>query len=209
MYLPNHFAEARPEVLHALIQQQPLGTLVIVANGEASADELPFVLNAKAGPLGVLQGHLARANALSNLGPGEHKVLVIFRGPQAYISPNWYPSKAAHGKAVPTWNYVTVQATGRMRVMDGDAAWLRNQLGALTDSQETGRTHPWRVDDAPGDYLVQMMRAIVGIEITIDTLVGKWKVSQNRDAADRAGVVTGLTHEHSDLAHAMARLIPD
>ncbi len=209
MYLPTHFSETRPEVLHDLMCAHPLGTLVTVTQGEASADELPFVLDPASGTLGTLRGHVARANPVAQLGSGEHEVLAIFRGPHAYISPSWYPSKAAHGKAVPTWNYVIVQAKGRLRVVDNDAEWLRSQLEAMTNSQESGRPHPWSVGDAPDDYLAQMMRAIVGIEITIDALVGKWKVSQNRDAADRAGVVNALACEPSDVAHAMSQLIPD
>ena len=207
MYLPTHFVEIRTEVLHATVRQHPLATLVAVVGGVATADELPFVLDASAGPNGTLRGHVARANPLAQLPNMQHQMLVIFRGPQAYVSPSWYPSKAAHGKVVPTWNYVVVQATGILRLVDNDVVWLRQQIEALTASQEGQRAHPWFVADAPADYLAQMMQAIVGIEITIDTLVGKCKVSQNRSAADRAGVIQGLADAPGDQASEMAQLV--
>jgi len=207
MYLPSHFSETRTEVLHNTLCQNPLGTLVAVVSGVATADEIPFVLAPERGTLGTLCGHVARANPLAHLPSGQHQALVIFRGPQAYVSPGWYPGKVEHGKVVPTWNYVTVQARGQLRIIDQDPVWLREQLEALTHSQEGQRAAPWRVADAPPDYLAQMMRAIVGIEITLDTLLGKWKVSQNRSAADRAGLIQGLSDEPGEQATKMAQLL--
>ena len=207
MYLPSHFSETRTEVLHNTLCQNPLGTLVAVVSGAATADEIPFVLAPERGTLGTLCGHVARANPLAHLPSGQHQALVIFRGPQAYVSPGWYPGKVEHGKVVPTWNYVTVQARGQLRIIDQDPVWLREQLEALTHFQEGQRAAPWRVADAPPDYLAQMMRAIVGIEITLDTLLGKWKVSQNRSAADRAGLIQGLSDEPGEQATKMAQLL--
>jgi transcriptional regulator len=207
MYSPNHFAETRTELLHHTLIENPLGTLVAVVNGAATADEIPFVLAPARGALGTLCGHVARANPLANLPSGQHQALVIFRGPQAYVSPSWYPGKAEHGKVVPTWNYVIVQARGQLRIIDNDPIWLRQQLEALTNAQEAPRAAPWQVSEAPADYLAQMMRAIVGIEITLDTLVGKWKVSQNRSEADRAGVIGGLTDAPGEQAAKMAQLV--
>jgi len=207
MYLPGHFSETRTEVLHNTLCQNPLGTLVAVVSGAATADEIPFVLAPERGTLGTLCGHVARANPLAHLPSGQHQALVIFRGPQAYVSPGWYPGKVEHGKVVPTWNYVTVQARGQLRIIDQDPVWLREQLEALTHFQEGQRAAPWRVADAPPDYLAQMMRAIVGIEITLDTLLGKWKVSQNRSAADRAGLIQGLSDEPGEQATKMAQLL--
>ena len=196
MYRPQHFNVNEPATLHAALRAHPLGTLVTLQDGELVADEVPFVLDATPSaqhPLGVLKAHVARANPLWQRHDAAHKVLVVFKGPQAYVSPSWYATKAQHGKVVPTWNYIVVQASGHLTHKDGDAAWLRAQLDALTDSQEHHRQPPWQVSDAPADYLAQAMRAIVGIEIPIATLVGKWKVSQNQPAANREGVVRGLT----------------
>lgn len=207
MYLPQHFAETRPAVLHDLIRNHPLGTLVSEAEGAPVADELPFLFDPAGGPNGVLQAHLARANPLWRSHPAERPVLVVFRGPQAYVSPAWYPSKAEHGRVVPTWNYVLVQATGRLRVID-DEAWLRGQIATLTRRHEAGRATAWQVGDAPEDFIAQQLKGIVGIEISIETLSGKWKTSQNRSPADRAGVASGLAAEGQEAAQAMARLIP-
>lgn len=203
MYLPEHFAETRAAVLHQLIARHPLATLVTEADGAPVANEIPFVLDAAAG---VLRAHVARANPLWQAHPAERKALVIFRGPQAYVSPTWYPSKAEHGRVVPTWNYIVAQAAGHLRVID-DAAWLRQQIDTLTRGQESGRAAPWQVADAPEDFIDRQLRAIVGIEIPIDTLTGKWKTSQNRDPADRAGVAAGLADERSDTACQMAQMI--
>ncbi|MES1161542.1 MAG: FMN-binding negative transcriptional regulator [Rhizobacter sp.] len=192
MYLPKHFEETRPEALHELIRTHPLGLLVTMTDAGLRANSVPFILDADpAGGPGVLRAHVARANPLWREARGDVEALVVFQGPQAYISPGWYPSKAEHGKVVPTWNYVTVQTRGTLRAID-DAQWLRAFVTRLTATHEAAQTRPWAVTDAPADYIETMLRAIVGIEIPLTALAGKWKVSQNRPAADRAGVAAGL-----------------
>lgn len=192
MYLPSHFEETRSEALHALVRDHPLGTLITQdRRGALQADAIPFVLDASAGGPGVLSGHVARANPLWRETRDDVDALVVFHGAQGYVSPGWYPSKAVHGKAVPTWNYIVVQARGRLRAID-DREWLRAFVTRLTERHEARQAKPWHVSDAPADYLEKMLGAIVGIEIALTSLVGKWKTSQNRDAADRAGVVAGL-----------------
>jgi len=192
MYLPKHFEETRPEVLHALIRAEPLGLLVTQSDAGLQANSIPFLLDADpAGGPGILRAHVARANPLWRETRGEVESLVVFQGPQAYISPGWYPSKREHGKAVPTWNYVMVQARGTLRAVD-DAAWLHAFVTRLTTRHEAVQAQPWAVTDAPPDFIDTMVRAIVGIEITLTALTGKWKVSQNRSAADREGVAVGL-----------------
>ena len=201
MYLPAHFAESRPDVLATLVRSHPFGLLVTQnSDGGIDANSIPFVLDpGTAGTPGVLRGHVARANPLWQTARGDVDSLVVFQGPQGYVSPAWYPSKAEHGKVVPTWNYVMVQGRGRLRAID-DAAWLHAFVTRLTERHEGTRDAPWAVSDAPADYVATMLRAIVGIEITLTSLTGKWKVSQNRPAADRAGVVAGLTREDGDPA---------
>lgn len=206
MYLPKHFAETRAEVLHAVISAHPLASLVTVQDGLPCADEIPFMLAGNDAPA-TLRAHVARANPLWQRAANT-PVLVVFRGPQAYITPSWYAAKAEHGKVVPTWNYVVVQARGTLRVID-DADWLRAQTEALTRSREDHRPAPWQVSDAPADYLAQMLRAIVGIEVTIASLTGKWKVSQNRNEADRVGVAIGLRQEPIEAAADMAALVSE
>ena len=196
MYLPAHFEEKRPALLHEFVRAHPLGLLVTHAAGdELRADTIPFLLDADpAGGPGILRGHVARANALWRETRTDADSLVVFQGPQAYISPSFYPSKAEHGKVVPTWNYVMVQARGRLRAIE-DAAWLHAFVTRLTERHESQRARPWAVSDAPADYIATMLGAIVGIEIVLSALTGKWKVSENRSAADRAGVVQGLREE--------------
>jgi len=192
MYLPQHFEESRPDVLHELIRAQPLGLLMTMNDSGLQANPVPFILDPDpAGGPGILRAHVARANPLWRKTRGDVDALVVFQGPQAYVSPNWYPSKAEHGKAVPTWNYVMVQARGPLRAID-DAAWVRAFVTRLTTRHEAVQARPWAVTDAPPEYIDTMTRAIVGIEITLTALTGKWKVSQNRSAADRAGVANGL-----------------
>jgi transcriptional regulator len=192
MYLPAHFEETRTDVLHALIASHPLGTLVTLdAGGALRADAIPFLIEPGATAHGTLRGHVARTNPLWRETRGDVDVLVVFQGAQSYISPGWYAAKAEHGKVVPTWNYVLVQARGRLRAVD-DEAWVRALVTRLTDRFEAARPAPWAVADAPADYVATMLRAIVGVEIELGSLVGKWKVSQNRSAADRDGVAAGL-----------------
>jgi transcriptional regulator len=208
MYLPNHFAQTDLTVLHTLMRQHPLATLITEASGEPVADELPFILDAQLGPHGTLKAHVARANPLWKAHPVGRKVLVVFRGPQAYVSPSWYPGKAEHGRVVPTWNYTVVQASGYLRVVEGDADWLRQQLDALTLLQEAPRAKAWALADAPPDYAARMMGAVVGLEITLTQLVGKFKLSQNHPPESRQAVADGLAGEALDAARQVARLIP-
>lgn len=204
MYLPKHFEENRAEVLHELLRAHPLALLVTQAGGELRADSIPFMLDPQRGPHGTLVAHVARANSLWREA-ADTQALVVFQGPQAYISPSAYPSKAEHGKVVPTWNYIMVQARGRLRAID-DPVWLHALVSRLTDRHEANRPVPWEVSDAPLDYIEKMLGAIVGIEIPIETIAGKWKVSQNRSAADRDGVARTLAAE-GGAAEAMAQAV--
>ena len=201
MYLPTHFAESRPQVLRDFVAAHPLGLLVTQSRaGGIDANSVPFFLDpADDATPGVLRAHVARANPLWKEARDDVDALVVFQGPHGYVSPGWYPSKAEHGKVVPTWNYVMVQARGRLRAIE-DKAWLRDFVGRLTDRHEGGRPAPWAIGDAPADYIETMLGAIVGIEIALTSLVGKWKVTQNRSADDRAGVVEGLLREGGDAA---------
>lgn len=205
MYLPRHFEETRVEVLHDLIRACPLGALVTVTASGLDANHVPFEIDPAPAPFGTLRAHVARANPVwRDVAAGD--VLVIFRGPDGYVSPAWYPSKAETGKVVPTWNYAVVHAHGAMRAID-DRAWLRAFVEKLTDRHEAARDEPWRVTDAPADYVDTMIGAIVGLEMPITRLTGKWKVSQNRPAQDRAGVVAGLRHERGQPGAAMSDLV--
>lgn len=191
MYLPSQFEETRAERLHALVRAHPLGLLITHADAGLCADPLPFVLDPDpAGGPGVLRAHVARANPLWQGADGTD-VLVVFQGPDAYVSPGWYRSKAEHGKVVPTWNYVVVQARGRLQAID-DAVWLHRFVTRLTERHEAAMPRPWAVGDAPAAFVDQLLGAIVGIEIRLTALTGKWKVSQNRSTADRLGVANGL-----------------
>lgn len=197
MYVPDHFREDRPEVLHDAVRRIGFATLV---TADMEANHLPMLLS-KDGKF--LRGHVARANPVWKKGDGE--ALAIFLGPHAYVTPNWYPSKAETGKAVPTWNYVTVHARGALRWVQ-DADWLRAQVASLSDAHEAAREEPWKVADAPTGYVDAMLRAIVGFELSVAVLEGKYKLSQNRDAADRAGVREGLARDGQDaLSHLMDR----
>ncbi len=202
MYRPAHFAEDRVEVLQALMREHPFATLVSKAGDSLVADHLPLQLSADGTHL---LGHVARANPLWKMA-SEQEVLVIFQGPQAYVSPSWYPTKREHGKAVPTWNYVVVHARGRLTAID-DPNVLRSLLDDLVDRHEGALAEPWRVSDAPPDYIEKMLAAIVGIEIGITALSGKWKTSQNQPEANRAGVVAGLRASGTDNADGMAALV--
>jgi transcriptional regulator len=190
MYLPPHFEQQDRVALQALMREHPLAALVTSGPDGLTADHVPLEFDATAGEHGTLVGHVARANPLWQSAAGK-PVLAIFRGPQAYVSPSWYPSKAGTHKVVPTWNYAVVHAHGVLEAVD-DAPWLRELVGRLTDRHEAPRPAPWSVGDAPADYVQTMLRAIVGIRIPIERLVGKWKVSQNRSQADREGVAQGL-----------------
>lgn len=191
MYLPPHFAATDPEALHQLIQTHPLGALITHGEGGLDADHLPFEFDAGEGEHGVLRAHVARNNPLWQAVTDGQEVLVIFRAADGYVSPNWYPSKQEHHKQVPTWNYAVVHAHGRIRVRD-DARFVRRLLANLTRTHEAAEPAPWKMADAPRDYLEAMVAAVVGIEIEITGLVGKFKLSQNKEGADRQGAIDAL-----------------
>ena len=191
MYVPEHFEETRPEVLHRLITQHPLGVLVTYGSGGLDANHLPFELEVREGALGVLHTHVARANAVCRELRSGDEVLVVFRGPDAYISPNWYPSKHEQHRQVPTWNYIVAHAHGRATVRD-DERYLRGLVGRLTKRHEASQPRPWRMGDSPQEFIQQMMASIVGIEVAIERLVGKSKLSQNKERRDAEGAVQGL-----------------
>jgi transcriptional regulator len=206
MYVPKHFEETDVRILHRLILDHPLGVLVTLTHHGLDANHIPFLMRAEPAPFGTLHGHIARANPLWRDFSPDTEVLVIFQGPDAYISSSWYPGKSEHGKVVPTWNYAVVHAHGIMRIID-DPVWMRGHLEELVSAFETGRAVPWKVTDAPADYIEKMMGAAVGVEIPIQRLVGKWKVSQNRTDRDREGVIEGLQREGTERALAMADLM--
>jgi transcriptional regulator len=205
MYQPPHFREERVDVQHELIRNHPLGLLITAGPGGLQANQVPFVLYADASKRGTLRAHVARANPQWKELAAVEQCLVVFQGPQRYITPSWYATKQENGKVVPTWNYVTVQAWGRPRAIE-DTAWLRRQVEDLTDQNEGRFPEPWKVSDAPEPYFQSQLKGIVGIEIPIDRLEGKWKVSQNRPAIDRAGVVEGLRRDGA-AAEQMASLV--
>ena len=212
MYLPSVFREDRLEVLHGFVREHPLGLLISQASTGLLANLLPFVLKAGVGERGVLQAHMARANPQWRE-LDQQAVLVVFRGPDAYVSPSLYATKSETGKVVPTWNYTMVQARGRARLRD-QVDWLTPQLTALTAAREAGRTQPWSIGDAPADYIEAQKKAIVGVEIEIASLEGKWKVSQNQPEANRRSVVAAFgsgekTHEMAELVRSHGRLEPD
>lgn len=206
MYVPRAFAVDDIKILHQQMQASPLPVLVTHASQGLLASHVPMLLNPDEGPCGTLYGHLARANPhWQDLAQGT-EALVIFAGEQAYISPTFYPGKADHGKAVPTWNYLAVHAYGMAEVFD-DAERLLALVSRLSDRHEANRPAPWAVSDAPADYVDSMLKAIVGFRLPITRLQGKRKLSQNRDARDQAGVRQGLLANPNPQDHALAHLI--
>lgn len=191
MYLPPHFQEDRPEVLRALIAEFPLAALVTLGPDGLAANHVPLLYDPEPGPLGTLRGHLARGNPQWRSFQEDVEALAIFQGPQAYVSPNWYPTKQETGRVVPTWNYAVVHAYGRLSVYS-DPDRLRTFLDELTAQHEAGQPKPWTPADAPAEYIQGLLQGIVGIDIAITRLEGKWKVSQNQPEANRTGAAAGL-----------------
>jgi len=208
MYVPAVFKEERVSEMHVLMRQNPFGILVTQGHDGPTATHMPFVLNADPAPYGTLSGHLAKPNPQWGDNAGKGNALIIFQGPQRYISPSWYPTKNETGRVVPTWNYLAVHAYGKLEVTR-NLDRLKRHLEELTDQQETGRPNPWKLTDAPDDFVETMLRGIVGVEIVISALQGKAKVSQNRSEADRRGVVDGLRELQEPEAQAMASLIAE
>lgn len=206
MYEPSHFKVEDREQLHAVIRAHPLATLITVGEGGLVANPVPFVLHADEGEQGVLRAHLARPNAQWKAIAAGAETLVVFTGVERYVTPAWYASKQEHGKVVPTWNYVTVQVRGPARAVE-DPTWLRAQLDSLTRQQEAPRSEPWSVTDAPEPFIAAQARGIVGVEIAIASILGKFKLSQNRQEPDKLGVYEGLSAQPEMEAQAMAMLV--
>jgi transcriptional regulator len=207
MYLPNSFAERDLPTLFAFMEAHPLATLVTTSTAGLFATHLPLILDRAAGSAGTLFGHVARANPHSrHVTEGAPEALVIFTGPDAYITPEWYHTKQETGRVVPTWNYIAVHVYGRLQLRD-DPAFLRPHLERLTREHEHGRPTPWQVSDAPADYIDQQLKAIVGVELEITRVEGKWKMSQNRSAADIDGVIRGLGESEAIQDQTVAAIV--
>jgi transcriptional regulator len=202
MYVPPHFQEEDVPTLHAAIRDIAFGTLVSAGPDGLIANHVPMLLDPEPAPYGTLIGHVARANPHSRVPAGETETLAIFLGPNAYVTPSWYAAKREHGKVVPTWNYVAVHAYGRLEWFD-DADRLLALVTRLTDTHEAALPAPWAVSDAPADFVRGMLKGIVGFALPIARLEGKWKMSQNRPAADRPGVVDGLTQADAPAVAAL------
>jgi transcriptional regulator len=208
MYIPRANEERRVPVLHSLMRAEPLAALVTLSSSGLVASHIPMVLEEDGSPLGVLRGHVSRANSQWRDLEASVEALAIFSGPHHYISPTWYPGKAEHGKEVPTWNYVVVHAYGSLKVMD-DKSWMRAHLERLTNENEAETAMPWKVSDAPEEFIETMMNGIVGLELPIGRLEGKWKVSQNRTMRDREGVLEGLSKQGTPESLTMKGLVAD
>lgn len=205
MYLPAHFAETRPEELHRIIREHPLGMLVTPGEAGMDADHVPFEFDPEAGANGLLTAHVARANPLWQRCPTGTQVMVVFRGAQAYISPSWYPSKHEAHRQVPTWNYEAVHVHGTLTVRD-DERFVRGLVARLTRRHEATEPQPWKMGDAPPDFIDSMLRNIVGIEIAVTTMTGKSKLSQNKDERDRLGAADALAARgQAEMADLMRR----
>jgi transcriptional regulator len=202
MYVPPQFREERPEVLVAAMRRIRLMMLVTAADGSYHATHVPAVVAMEAGRI-VVTSHLARANPHWRAAAAGAPSLAVFQGPHAYVSPSYYPSKAAHGKVVPTWNYIVVHVHGTLEAVD-DTAFIRAQVAALTNEIEAGRGAPWRVEDAPAGYIDGLVRAIVGVRLAAERVEGSWKLIQHKPEADRLGTIAGLRRDGSDDAKAIA-----
>ena len=206
MYLPSHFAQPDALALRALMRDHPLATFITHGAQGLDANPVPLLWLDDGSPHGLLRGHVARANPVwRDTSPGS-EALAVFHGPDAYISPNGYATKRETGKVVPTWNYAVVHARGPLRIVE-DAVWLRELVTALTRIHEATQPQPWAVTDAPADYIERMLGAIVGIELPLTSLQGKWKASQNQPAANREGVVAGLRQSGTAAGQAMADVV--
>jgi len=202
MYTPKHFSAPNASALHALMRAYPFATLVVATATDIEINHLPLHLDAA----GVLSGHLARANPLWQAIQAEQPVMAIFHGPHAYVTPSWYATKAQTGRVVPTWNYVVVHVRGTLRLIE-DAHWFRSHLAALTVQQEAAFEQPWQLEDAPAGFIDKLMQAVVGIEIDITQLTGKWKVSQNQPPENQLGVLQGLSASEVAHGNTMAEIV--
>jgi transcriptional regulator len=206
MYIPQHYEEADIAVLHALMRSHPLGAWVSESGGALVVNHIPFLVDSSRGEFGTLVGHVARANGIWHSFSKTVTSVVVFQGPQTYITPSWYPTKQAHGKAVPTWNYAVVHAHGIPAVIE-DKEWLLEHVRQLSEVHESERPKPWAVSDAPPDFIQSLLNGIVGVEIPITRIEGKWKTSQNRSQADKLGIVAGLDEHNDDNSRKMSALV--
>lgn len=208
MFQPAIFQEDRLDVMHGLMRTHPFATLISSATGELTADHVPLVLHDDEGEFGVLRGHVAAGNPLFTKSEGALNVLAVFQGPQAYITPSWYASKQEHGKVVPTWNYTVVHARGALTFIR-EENWLLRHLHDLTQQHEGHRPNPWAVSDAPEDFVKRQLRGLVGFEIQVTSIEGTWKVSQNKNEADIAGVTSGLLDENTTNTSDISRSVTE
>ena len=206
MYVSKHHQLTNQEAIFSLMESHPLGAWVCQVGDALDANHVPFLLDRSSGPLGALIGHVSRANRIWRELDAHTSSLVMFQGPQAYVSPGWYPSKVEHGMVVPTWNYAVVHAHGVAHAIH-EREWLLDMLNRLTDVQEARQEAPWRVDDAPASYIDTLLGAIVGIEIPIDRLEGKLKASQDEALPDRRGTVAALQNSARGEERVMANLV--
>ncbi|MGZ8158265.1 MAG: FMN-binding negative transcriptional regulator [Methylobacter sp.] len=206
MYIPPQFEQPDIDVMRDLIRNRPLATLVTLGANGINANHIPLHFSPTPGPFGVLRGHIARANPLWRDLFSDVETLAIVHGPDAYVSPSWYATKQEAGKVVPTWNYAVVHAYGFLRIID-DAFWVRTQLEALTQQNEAAFPEPWAVSDAPEDFTEKLIGAVVGIEMVITRLIGKWKVSQNQPPQNQRSVIQGLNASGQSEAVAMAAMV--
>ena len=206
MYIPKFNEETRPEVIRGLIESHPLATLITLGGAGLFASHLPMLFELGDGPHGTLRGHMARGNSQWKDFSSDVDALAIFAGPEHYITPSWYPEKAQDGKVVPTWNYAVVHAYGPLRIVE-DAAWLLAHVRALTERHEGSFAQPWSVDDAPAEYVAGLTRGIVGVELPVRRIEGKWKVSQNKSKETREAIGQGLAELDSPAALAMGALV--
>jgi transcriptional regulator len=206
MYIPAQFEQPDIEVMHELIRNRPFATLVTLGANGINANHIPLHLEPTPEPFGVLRGHIARANPLWRDLAADVETLAIFHGPDAYISPSLYATKQETGKVIPTWNYTVVHAYGSLRIID-DAVWVRAQLEALTQQHEAALPEPWAMSDAPEDSTERLLGAVVGIEMVITRLIGKWKVSQNQPPQNQRSVIQGLNASGQSEAVAIAALV--
>jgi transcriptional regulator len=208
MYVPAHFKQESIPILHEAIRRSGFGTLVTMGESGLEASHIPMLIDPSAGPFGTLHGHIARANFQWRRATTSVQAVAMFLGPNAYITPSWYPTKYKTGKVVPTWNYVAVHAHGTIAFFD-DPSDLRTMVTKLTKVHEAARSTPWEVDDAPAEYIDSMLKGIVGFKLSITRLEGAWKLSQNRPADDVAGVREGLRSESGKARHDIAALMAD
>lgn len=201
MHIPSKFKEENLDKLHEFIQEYPLGTLIVSAENTLDADHIPFYLQKRENAQVILQSHIAKVNPLWKKVADGQEVLLIFHGPNAYISPNFYPSKKETGKVVPTWNYSVVHVRGRI-FFRHESDWILQLLNNISDFHELSQTLSWSVSDAPVEFTKKLINAVVGFEVVIDDIVGNFKLSQNKTALDYSGVVNGLaeSENNSDIS---------